>query len=460
MRAVFCLWFLLSALYPAELPKLAPPTMRLIDTARGVAPEFSSDLLLRLASSKLITDPLWKRQLIEEAFAAGAHAQLPYAKRGEPSTDTHTTRLYWRNHLEALSLQTQAVEAMLALNPNRAREMFDEIATPQVPPLPCKETGAADLSAYYATGANVFETGFTPDQREQSAHLHFLERIVAEVRSPAQVSPALALLFEVHLTPEQLDDLLARFAGVLDHINGTPREFEAAAGSLMAHVGKGADVLIPSQRAYIVRHESGPRCSDDRITAAGPLPFAAFQFNSLIKIIDPTGTRFAPIQPDEVKPSKIEPSYPSTIWWQSKRSRQVLEALKWLNHGNRDLPDDKRFFTLEERKSNDWNAHYTDTLKLIEGWEPHEEPSPDDWFGMVAQTYSLLAEMVPGGAEREAAFGRYLNFVETHYADVENHNFWFTALQSLWTRDRWLADRCAQSRNPVIATYTEIAKLK
>ena len=166
------------------------------------------------------------------------------------------------------------------------------------------------------------------------------------------------------------------------------------------------------------------------------------------------------VTPEEVKPSKIEESYPSTIWWHSKRSRQVLEALQWLNHGNRELPDDKRFFTLEERKSSEWNAHYLDTLKLIEGWGPEEELSPDDWFGMVAEAYSELAEKVPPGEEREAAFHRFLSFVETHYADVESHNFWFTALHSLWTRDRWLSDRCAESRNPVIAMYAEVSKLK
>jgi hypothetical protein len=367
--------------------------------------------------------------------------------------------MYWHNNLEALSLQTRAVEAMLPLNTPRAREMFEEIATPKVPPLTCKETGAADLSAYYLIAARVFELGFTTGQRKDSLHLHFLERIIAEMQSPAHVTPALGLIFDAHMTSDQRQDLLARFSGMLDHINGTARVFSAAAGDLMSRFGDGSPVLIPAMRAYIVRHESGPRCSDDRITAPGPLPFAAFQFNSLVSKVDPTGTRFRPITPDEAKASKDDGTYPNLHWWQSKRSRQVIDALKWLNHGNRDLPDDKRFFTLEERMSSDWNAHFLDALKLIEGWGPEEEDSPEDWFGMVSEAYRELADKVPPGEPREAAMKRFLNFMETHYADVESHNLWFTQLQALWTKDPWISDRCAESKNPVIALYSKVAKL-
>jgi hypothetical protein len=46
-------------------------------------------------------------------------------------------------------------------------------------------------------------------------------------------------------------------------------------------------------------------------------------------------------------------------YWQSPRSRQALEHLRRLIHGNRDLPDRERFWTLE-RSTNEWNARYLD----------------------------------------------------------------------------------------------------
>jgi hypothetical protein len=138
----------------------------------------------------------------------------------------------------------------------------------------------------------------------------------------------------------------------------------------------------------------------------------------------------------------------------------VLAALKWLNHGNRNLPGDKRFWTAEERTSNEWNAHFTDTLKLIEGWKEDEEESADDWFGMVSEALELLAEKVPPGSQRDVAMGRFLGFMEARYAVVENHNLWFTQLHGLWrSKDRWIVEQLSHSRDPVIALYTKVNQL-
>src|ERR1017187_3019151 len=62
----------------ADLPKLPPETMGLIDQARSLPPEFSADTLLTLAASRVITERAWKLQIIEEASTAAAHAQLPH----------------------------------------------------------------------------------------------------------------------------------------------------------------------------------------------------------------------------------------------------------------------------------------------------------------------------------------------------------------------------------------------
>ena len=106
-------------------------------------------------------------------------------------------------------------------------------------------------------------------------------------------------------------------------------------------------------------------------------------------------------------------TYKDDQFWQSARSRQVLDALKWLNHGNRNLPDDQRFWTLAERSTMEWNAHYVDTLKLIEGWTPDEEPAPEDYYAMKAHVYMLLAGLVPPGKSRDNAMGMYRSFLES-----------------------------------------------
>ncbi len=480
--AIAAILALLTCLAADELPKLPTETMGLIDQARSLSPEFSADTLLRLATSSAIPEPRWKRQLIEEAFTSGAHAQLPYPQRGEDTADARSSRAFWKNELEALTLQTRAVQAMLALDPQRARAMFEDIPTPQVPALKCTETGAPDLSSYYQTAADVLARGFSAEQRGKLRHLQFLKRLIGLMQSPAHVTPAVKLIFTAQVTPEERQELVADFAGALDVINGTPRVYGAVtwqlvpvsapvklppgvrgaspmlaspAGDLPSSVVAAAPLLLPALRSYIVRHESGPRCTET--IRAGTLPQAVNDFNHLVARLDPTAAAYQPVSEREVKPAKDDGAFEPHNWWQSKRSKQVLDALKWLNHGNRDLPGDKRFFMIEERMSTDWNAHFFDTLKLIEGWNEQEEDSAEDWFGMVSESYELLAEKAPPDKRREAAMGRYVSFMETHYAAVENHNFWFTQWHNLWrSKDPWVVGQLSHSANPVIALYARI----
>jgi hypothetical protein len=120
--------------------------------------------------------------------------------------------------------------------------------------------------------------------------------------------------------------------------------------------------------------------------------------------------------PTNCEPSTDAGTYPRQSWWVSDRSKQVIQALQWLNHGNRNLPGNSRFFTLEERSTDEWNAHFVDTLRLIEGWKEIEEPSSEEWFGMVSEAYELIAELTPPGRQRDAVMTRYLTFMDTHYA--------------------------------------------
>jgi len=471
----------LSRASAQDLPQLAPETMGLIQEARALAPEFSADSLMRLADSRLVADSAWKRQLLEDSFRAGGLAELPYRKAGEANTDSRSSRAFWNNNLEALTLQTRAVEAMLELDSQHARTMFEQIPAPQVPALSCLETGAPNLSAYYQTAANVFARGFTAEQRENLQHIQFLKRVIGQMQSPAHVTPAVKLIFTLALTPEERQELVSDFATMLWRINGTARVFgeatfqlvpvsapsnlppgirglppllESEPGQLPPAVVAVAPALLPALRSYIVRHVSGPRCSED--VRGGQLPVPVNDFNYLVSALDPSASFYKPISPAEANPANDAGTFESHPWWQSDRSRQVLDALKWLNHGNRNLPGASRFFTPEERTSEEWNSHFVDAIRLIEGWKESEEDSAEEWFGMTSEAYELLAELAPPGRQREAVMTRYLNLMETHYSTT-SHNLWFTQLKSQWrSKDPWIVEQLANSANPVISFYARM----
>src|SRR3954470_22297820 len=90
----------------ADLPKLPPATMGLIDRSRGLPPEFSADTLLTLTVSPLITERAWKLQLIDEAFRNAAQAQVPYPFTCHGPVDITACQEKDDSGLSALTLRT------------------------------------------------------------------------------------------------------------------------------------------------------------------------------------------------------------------------------------------------------------------------------------------------------------------------------------------------------------------
>ena len=472
------MWWLVFLLWQAQAqdaglpPKRSKEILGLVDQARGLAPEFSADALLRIAGSRLISETKWKQELIEEAFRSGAHAQLAFRRKSVSHTDTRPSHEAWDHGLEALTLQTRAVEALIPLDPLRARTMYEEIVLPELPNPTCQDVFTPNVDAYYETALKVLESGFTDKERQKGEPLHLLESKVQTMQAPEQVSAVGKLILDAKVSTAERERLLTGFAVALDRVKGSDRvytrtEFELLRTlSSVLRAGYNISALMPAMRSYIVRQVSGPRCTENS-SEKGP-GNSVRDFNAVVDKLSASGADYRKIAPEESKPLKDEGTYKLDEFWQSARSKQVLDALKWLNHGNRDLPDDKRFWTLEERSSMGWNSHYVDTLKLIEGWKEDEEPSPEDYYAMKAQVYMLLAQLVPPGKARDNAMGTYRTFLEQSYFLIENHNFWFTDVRFMLDKARyakdsndkdWMVDELSRSASPVIALYARLEKL-
>src|SRR6185369_15089135 len=117
------------------------------------------------------------------------------------------------------------VEAMLAIDPQRAVTLYQDIVLPDFPQPGCQATATPDPTRYYELAAKLFASGFTAKQREKEDDLHFLRQRISGMRSISQVVPVLGMLVAVKVTPEQRKDLAAAFAGALERVTGTDREF-------------------------------------------------------------------------------------------------------------------------------------------------------------------------------------------------------------------------------------------
>ena len=94
--------------------------------ASALPPEFATDLLIRLAGSPAVDAPAEKRTLLDSAFMRAYGAQQPYKRAAPPPQtpiDSRTgglTRAY-ATGLDMLTLQLRATQAMVAVNPARAK---------------------------------------------------------------------------------------------------------------------------------------------------------------------------------------------------------------------------------------------------------------------------------------------------------------------------------------------------
>ena len=475
MRTLAVLLILAQA-FPTEVGKRSPRLQRpsdivaLVDQAHSLPSEFRADTLLRLATSSLITEGSWKQKLIEEAFWSASSASLPYMQRVTNSSDLVLTNEIRANRLEALTLRARAVQEMLQLDLRRGRYLFEQIPQITLPKLDCSSAVTPDLVDYYQAAVNVFEKSFTLKQRRDGDDINLLRQVIADVESPAQVPPALEMIFAVKTKPTQRGELIGAFATNLQEVSGSDREYGAVEKALVSAIPSGqlraseAAVLLPALRSYIVKYLNGRRCADN-VPATGVMPKSAADFDDLAAKFDPAGLRYKEISLDETKPAGKNSTDQQSPPKQSEQAETVLDALRWLTHGGRVRNGEVLRWTPQERTSQDWLDHYDDAVKLVQDLNESDEPSPEAFFCLKSDALNLLATLPPPGPARDRAMEEYRQFLEEYYPSIQNRNLWFTMFRHMLYTARfsddpkykdWILNQLAESSNPIISLYAKL----
>ena len=172
----FCLLFLAAALVDAQ--KLPEPYLSIVELAHSAPPEFAADALLRVVESGKVTDRNARRDLAEQAFRLAGSARFPVRMRGLPGSTVDTRSGYLSQaydlKLDALSLESRAVHDLLSLDAAKARELFQDIARPQLASLTCDDALVYDVSDFYQTLGAIANTTFTQKERDKEEHVAFL----------------------------------------------------------------------------------------------------------------------------------------------------------------------------------------------------------------------------------------------------------------------------------------------
>jgi hypothetical protein len=451
----------------------------LIGQARSAPPEFSADALIRLAGvSGLAKDR--RMALLEEAFHNAAGAQQPYKRRFAAIQTGGPSRFYnqvYSQDLDGLSLRLRAVDAMLPLDARKARELFEQIAPPDLPRLSCDDFLTYDVSRLYDVLARVAAQGFNSEEIARRAPMRLLGRYVA-ISSPAQVGPAARLLTSAGLSDRDFKELTLTYAAALRGLFGDDRSFtsSSAAGPQIQALAKecdkreiGGSIVIEAYRAYLVNHLSGARCADSQDGGRGqtfglttgsianaPAGAALNFFNDTL-----ASPPVQPISAGESTPSKQEGSVAPWRLCENTGCKEIVSRYRNVIMNPSGIP-----YTTAEKSAREWKNRLDELLDAMASWKEDSGTKPADFFREKAEIYSDLFGVVSDNYGRERVARADLAFLSQSRYRAESPIEWFLPVSLLIGRVRMDAqalagvmDEIQRNHDALIGLFMELEKV-
>lgn len=444
----------------------------LVVYAQNAPDEFAADALIRIAESPRVADREWKRDLLEEAFRRASGAQYPLRRsyiggiadtRPGYLSDAHDLRL------DALSLKSRAVKALLAVDKERARALFAEIpARPKLEPLSCDDALAYNLSEFYATLAEVLNNTFSAEERRQNQHIQFLVPYLDGITSSAQVAPAAKAVVAAQLNPSQLSFVVAAFARALRNTPADDRSFshaimmEAATKSVveLADECRKKDVaageLLKAYREYWVANLSAGRCADNVTEKSLSL------VGKLLEQLNGALWPDSPLVADEIKPARVLGRAQKFEYWSTPEAKKLLMGVKSLRFGT-----GKTKLTDAEKLLPGWQTELAEYLNELESWGPGTEQTEADYFHQKCVLYGALVNIVPGGPGRDKVIGSLVEFLRGNFVQRESRAEWLWQANQLirlmrparGEGDAKVLERLSDSGDTNLRLYAELSRL-
>lgn len=417
----------------------------LADRARALPPEFAAAALLRIAAAPGVADVAWQRQTIEDAFHLAAAANEPFARHNWSGYSLSLFDKAYAQGLDAATLQSQAVRAMLAIDFKKARELLSEIPPLRVPRLTCDDALAYDVSAFYAAAGDVAARAFTPKEVREEEPLKLLVRYAADLSAPAQVAPVARMIAGASLKPPQLEALVAAYAAALAQLSGDDRSFSAAVRDADAAIADlsaqcrqlrlNAAPLTDAWRGYVQRQLGGARCAD-------------------------SATRSAPgVAGEDIKPASLSGTARVPGLCISPECSQLAARFTSLIVGR-----DGYGLTPEQKSTPEWRDKLRQYLAALADWT--QDDDAEEYFQFKSRTYSELFELTPPGLDRSLVLGALLAWLQQNDYRRDHPAEWFYPVNTLIIHAfadpagmRTVIRDLQRSADPVIALYAQLEQL-
>jgi hypothetical protein len=456
----------------------------LLDAARAAPAEFAADAMIRIAALDQMEKPR-RVEVLEQAFRKASGAQQPYkrhatfARAGSPSG--FLNRAYGQD-LDALSLRLRAIETLLPLDGQKARDLFLQTPPPNVPRLKCEDFLIYDVGRFYDTLGSVARQSFTAEEAQAGGPFRLLARFAGNITSPVQVAPAARMLAAAGVKDADFGTLATSFAEALGKVSGDDRSFAysiPAGRQILALVEElkrrrlSPLPLLEAYRLYLVNNLSAARCADDdsMMGNASSFGFAAGQavdqeaqdalafFNQNLRMAP-----LQPIQEEESTPSRLEGMATGLRTCEDAECRAIMAQYRGLVFGENGLP-----YPSDQRSAPAWRGKVPDFLAALSRWKesaPGALPTAAEHFHVKSAAYGDLLNLVPNGPERELVVRAMLDYLKQNPFQRENRMEWFLPVNALIGRVALdplgmgrMAEELRKADDPTIALFANLEML-
>ena len=412
---------------PAKLP---PEIQQAVGIAMAAPPEFAAEALLRLVEGGNVAGVELKRQLVETAFGLAGRAQHPMRLVAIPGTDADTPTGYegraLRLKLDAVSLQSRAIEAMLNLDKNTARNLYERFVRTKPAPLNCDVALVPDLSDYYAMLSRLAQSVYNGADNEKNSRVAFVQTTIDQMTSHVEVAPVANMIASLEWSPSQFEIVSGAFVAKLSSLAPDDRSFSFSSHEIESAIaglnGRAASYntrperISEAYRSYIVAQLKAPRC-----LTAQPLEL----FGESVR------SGLAPLTGDEMRTKRFEGEPKLETYWQSAESKQIFAECLKLRTGPEGAPLPESL-----RNNREWKRQLSDFLTLLADWRPTAEKSESDYYHQRAIVYEALLELTPPGDVRSRVLDEFVGFLKGSNLQSQDPVQWFWHARSTLNRIR------------------------
>lgn len=456
----------------------------LLDAARAAPAEFAADAMIRIAGLNQL-EKARRIELLEQAFQRASGAQQPYKRHATfVRADTPSgflNRAYGLN-LDAMSLRLRAIDALLPLDAQKARDLFLQTPPPKTPPLKCDDFLIYDVGRFYDTLGSIARQSFTAQEVQAGEPFRLLQRLAGAIASPVQVAPVARMLAAASVKDADFRALVTSFAEALGKISGDDRSFAysmPAGQQILALVEESKRrqlsplPLLEAYRLYLVNNLSAARCADDGPMTGNASSFglaggqavdqeaqdAVAFFNQRLRVAP-----LQPIQEEESTPARLEGVATGLRMCEDAECRAIAEQCRGLAFGENGSP-----YTPAQKNAPAWRAKVRDLLAALSRWQesaPGAHPTAAEHFRAKSAAYSDLLNLVFNGPDRDVVGRAMLDFLKQNRFQRENRLEWFLPVSALIGRVALdpvgmgrVAEELLKVDDPTIALYANLERV-